>query len=62
MILDTCVAGKDAKTEKYNTKDTDELLKDIFGQLNFTAKAVSMHSIGSLAILKALPGKGTLIL
>jgi hypothetical protein len=60
--LATAVAGMDIKTAKYSTKDTDELLKDILGQVNFTAKAVSIDSIGSLAILNDFPGKGTLTL
>jgi hypothetical protein len=52
----------DINTAKYKTKDTVELLKDILDQENLTAKAVWIHSMGSLAILKDLPAKGIFIL
>jgi len=62
MILATSVAGKDLKTAKYKTSDTEELANDILLWLNLAASSVSMHSIGSLAILKDLPASGTLSL
>jgi hypothetical protein len=60
--LDTSVAGKDLKTAKYNTSDTEELANDILLWLNLAVSSALIHSIGSLAILKDLPGKGIFIL
>jgi hypothetical protein len=57
IILDTSVAGKDLKTAKYNTNDIEEAANDILFWLNLLVNSVSMHSIGSLAILNDLPGK-----
>jgi len=51
------VAGNDLKTAKYNTNDIDELVNDILAWLNLAINSVSIHSIGSLAILKDLPRK-----
>ena len=62
IIEATSVAGRDLKTAKYMAKETVELENSILDQWNLTAMEELMDSIGSLAVLKDCPGKGTLTL